>query len=281
VYQPYLRCDTTVWRDLTQRMAEAGVNQLVIDVGDGVKYASHPEISVRRAWSPARLRRELDRLRGLGIEPIPKLNFATTHDAWLGPYARCVSTDTYYGVCRDVIAEVAALFDRPRFFHLGMDEETAQHQRFHRYAVIRQFDLWWHDLYFYIDEVEKAGSRAWVWSDYVWHNPQAFFRKMPKSVLQSNWYYGKSFSRKLGYVQAYLDLARRGYDQVPTGSNWTFPENFGRTVSFCRKHIPAKRLLGFMTAPWYPTLPACHQAHVDAIDLLARARMKIARQSER
>ena len=45
---------------------------------------------------------------------------------------------------------------------------------------MRQFDLWWHDLYFYVDEVEKAGSRAWVWSDYVWHHPELFYERMPK-----------------------------------------------------------------------------------------------------
>ena len=41
---------------------------------------------------------------------------------------------------------------------------------------------------------------------------------MPKSVLQSNWYYGAEFSEKIGYVKAYLDLEEYGYDQVPTGS---------------------------------------------------------------
>ena len=66
-------------------------------------------------------------LRALGIEPLPKLNFSTCHDAWLGPYSRMVSTPAYYDVCRDLIDEVAELFGGPRFFHLGMDEETAQH----------------------------------------------------------------------------------------------------------------------------------------------------------
>ena len=38
----------------------------------------------------------------------------------------------------DLIAEVSELFDGPRFFHIGMDEETFQHQRMYHYVVVRQ-----------------------------------------------------------------------------------------------------------------------------------------------
>jgi len=194
------------------------------------------------------------------LEPIPKLNFATTHDIWLGPYARMVSTDIYYAVCRDLIGEVIALFDKPRFFHLGMDEELASYQVRQDYAVVRQNDLWWGDLYFYIGEVEKNGVRPWVWSDYAWHKPDVFFRKMPKSVLQSNWYYGSGFDLNTlkepakTYVKLYNDLETYGYEQVPTGSNHSNAENFELTVDYCKKVIDPSRLFGFMMAPWRPTL---------------------------
>ncbi|MBQ1229154.1 MAG: uracil permease, partial [Firmicutes bacterium] len=39
----------------------------------------------------------------MGITIIPKLNFSTNHDVWLGEYSRMVSTSIYYGVCRDLI----------------------------------------------------------------------------------------------------------------------------------------------------------------------------------
>jgi hypothetical protein len=114
VYRPYLRFDQSLWDDLLKKMQQAGMNLLVIDLGDGVKYQGHPEIAVKGAWSTHELRGELKRMRAMGLEPIPKLNFSATHDAWLGKYARCVSTDTYYTVCLDLIAEVNRLFDRPR-----------------------------------------------------------------------------------------------------------------------------------------------------------------------
>lgn len=99
-----LRFDDSLWRDVTERMAKAGMNMVVIDVGDAIEYASHPEVSVKNAWSSTRLGEELARLRSLGLEPIPKLNFSTAHDQWLHDYSRMVSTPVYYKVCAEVIS---------------------------------------------------------------------------------------------------------------------------------------------------------------------------------
>ena len=269
--RPYLRFDDSLWSDILQKMVDVELNMVVIDLGDGVRYESHPEIAVRGAWTVDRLREELAKVREMGLEPIPKLNFSACHDAWLGPYARCVSTDVYYDVCRDLIAEVIDLFGHPRFFHLGMDEETARHQRHYEYVVIRQHGLWWHDLEFLVQQVEKGGVRPWIWSDYVWDHPEAFFERMPRSVLQSNWYYGAEFSAEINYVKAYLDLEAHSYDQVPTGSTWRVPENLQRTVTYCRDHIAPERLLGFLQTVWRPTLEACRERHMQAIELAGQA----------
>jgi hypothetical protein len=270
--RPYLRFAETLWNDLLLQMAQAGMNMVVIDLGDGVRYESHPEIAVEGAWTPGKLREELAKVRRLGLEPIPKLNFSTCHDAWLEPYSRCVSTDTYYAVCSDLIAEVIDLFGRPRFFHLGMDEETAEHQRHYAYVVIRQHDLWWHDLAFYTDQVEKGGVRPWVWSDYVWHHPEDFYATMPLSVLQSNWYYATDFGPETIHARTYLDFETHGYDQIPTYSNWSDPRNVMLTVQFCREHIAAQRLKGFLQTAWKPTLEVCRERHEQAIELVRQAR---------
>ena len=271
-YRPALTFDDDTWNGLLKYMNQVGMNMVLIDVGDGVKYESHPEIAVRNAWSTTRLQKELEKMRNMGLEPIPKLNFGAGHDIWLGKYSRMVSTDKYYGVCKDLIAEVADLFNKPRFFHLGMDEETAQHQRRLKHAVIRQDNLWWGDFYFLIGEVEKNNVRPWIWSDYVWHHPDLFFRKMPKSVLQSNWYYGTSFgSDPHEYVQYYEKLDKRGFDQIPTGSNHSNPDNMGMTVDYCKEAIDSSRLYGFMTAPWRPTLAPCFERHKEAVDQLVTA----------
>ena len=80
VAKPYLRFDNRLWRDILRAMSEAGMNMVVLDLGDAVAYRSHPEIAVKNAWTPARLKKEIASARDLGIEIVPKLNFAAAHD---------------------------------------------------------------------------------------------------------------------------------------------------------------------------------------------------------
>lgn len=302
IAQPFLRFDDQVWSDILERMAGVGMNMIVLDLGDGVRYKSRPEIAVENAWSPKRLKQEIARAREMGIEIIPKLNFATSHDIWLGMYSRMISTPAYYDVCRDLITEVCDIFDGPRFFHLGMDEETAVNQIHSRLMVVRQFDLFWHDINFLFDVVREGGARPWIWSDYQWYHPEQFIENMPKFVLQSNWWYYKTMhpetvltranpqimddgtsnmSRVLNLkpVKAYIEMERHGYDQVPTGGLCGKPTSFANTVSFARRHIAPERLFGFMQTTWCPTLEECREKHLQAIDLVGAEIKKTQRAS--
>lgn len=272
-YRPYLQLSESLWNDATEKMAKEGMNMVVIDLGDGVKYESHPEIAVNNAWSTGRLKEELKRLRKMGLEPIPKLNFAAGHDIWLGEYSKMVSTKKYYEVCANLIKEVSELFDKPRFFHLGMDEENAEDQRYLNLVVIRQNDLWWHDFNFLVNEVEKNGSRSWIWSDYLWRNSEVFFKKMPKSVVQSNWYYDDNFDENLTPVKAYLDLEKYKYDQIPTGAFYKGnTKSLYNTVAFCKKSITDARLYGFLQTFWAPTTEDNRTNILKAIALAGEAK---------
>ena len=264
--QPYLRVETDFYNEILQKLVDAGVNMVVLDLGDAVKYESHPEIAVKKAWTVERLKRELEKMRKMGLEPIPKLNFSTAHDLWLGEYSRCVSTKIYYDVCRDLIAEIIDIFNKPRFFHIGMDEEDLPHQKYQSYVVVRQYDLWWHDLYFLIEQVQQGGVRPWMWSDYCWEHPDEFFKKMPKSVLQSNWYYGTEFDIDINYVRGYYMLERHGFDQIPCATNFFNPENFRKTVEYLTPRIHPERLKGFMQSVWLPTLSIHRYKHMQAIE---------------
>ncbi len=266
-----LRFDEPLWEELTEKMAQSGFTSVVLDLGDGIAYRSHPEIAVKGAWTPDRLNCEVHRLRKMGLELLPKLNFSTGHDVWLKEYSRCVSTPQYYQVCADLIAEVCEIMERPRFFHLGMDEETAAHQRNYLYVVIRQHALFWHDLNWLAAQVERHGVRPWIWSDAIWNHEEAFLREVPKSILQSNWYYGDEFNPPHQYVEAYRTLDRHGYDQVPTCSNWANDTNTAHTLEWCRKEMDSERLFGFLTAPWKPTLPEWREHHLKAIEQMKAA----------
>ena len=268
----HVRFDEKVWRSVTDRMVKVGMNMVIIDLGEAIVYPSHPELAVKGSWSVERFRKELARLRAMGLEPIPKLNFSAAHDVWLKEYERMLSTPTYYQVCADVIKDVAEIFDHPRFFHMGYDEETFGHQSRFLYATVRQGDFWWKDFLFFVKTVEKSGMRPWIWSDYGWHHHDLFFQRMPKSVLQSNWYYASSFdTAKLPEfaamrVKFYEELDKAGFDQVPTGSNWSCDDNFAHTVEYCRRSCTSGHLQGFMTAPWFFTLPGWEQKLLQAAD---------------
>lgn len=275
-FRPDLELSESLWNDAIEKMAKVGANMVLIDLGDAIRYDSHPEIAVNGAWTPARLHQEVRRIKDLGMEPIPKLNFSAGHNTWLREYSKMVSTPEYYKVCADLIGEVCDLFDHPRFFHLGMDEESALHQKYYRYVVIRQNDVWWNDFLYLVSQVEKHKAQAWIWPDYMlWNHLDQFTRKMPKSVIQSNWYYGEDFKPEYSYVKAYLDLEKHGYMQMPTGSyHADNPDSIGNTVKFSRTHIADSRLLGFLQTFWKPTIEENRVRILKGIQLLGEARKK-------
>ena len=269
--------DEEVWRDCIEKAAESGMNTIVLESIDGVQYDSHPEISRPDAYSKEWVKEQVSLCRKKGIALIPKLNFSACHDTWLKEYHRMVSTRKYYQVCEDVIKDVAEIFDRPRFLHLGYDEETYNHQYQHQYVVCRQGELWWHDFLWFADVTERAGCRPWIWSDYIWHHKDEFIRRMPKSVMQSNWYYGSEFTSKLEngkertYVAAYEWLDKAGFEQIPTGSNWSCDSNFKGTIDFCDRNCNKSLIKGYMMAPWTRTIPAHEKKAFAAIDLMDAA----------
>lgn len=259
-FEPKLRTDDVVWKEIIDFLPTQGFNTVLIDVGDAIQYESHPEISIKGAWSKDKLKKQLDYIRSLGLTPIPKLNFSTGHDTWLKEYSKMVSTSIYYQVCEDLIKEVAEVFGYPEYFHLGMDEENAQTQNMFAYCCIRQAELWWHDAYFFFNICEKVGARPWVWADFCWHEPETYLAKMPKTVLQSNWAYHGVHKNSDGTYkgveyQTYVKLNEAGFEQVPTSSTWTHWYNTKETMELSRESISPELLIGHMTAPWQFTRP--------------------------
>jgi len=280
----HVRFDEELWAETSAKFAASGVNQIVLDLGEGVVYPSHPELAVKGSWSVEKLRAEIARLRGMGFEVIPKVNFSTNHDLWLGEYHKMVSSPTYYKVCADLVKDVAEMFDRPRFIHLGYDEENDIIAKAGgiQFEILRQGDLWWHDFLWFVKQVEQAGSRAWIWSDYSRKHPDEFRRRMPKTVLQSPWEYSNPI-HPFGQwtVQVYLDLAKWGYDVVPCGSNcYNNDDNFEQNVSYCKANLPAACVKGFIHAPWRSMEPHyvdkygvnSRKRWLDSADQIAQAR---------
>ena len=273
-----LRFDRPLWEAHTLELKEAGVNTLIIDVAEAMLYKSHPEISAKGALTHEEMAAEVERLKALGFEVIPKLNFSTCHDVWLGDYSRMISTPIYYQVCRDLIEEVCEVF-KPKYFHLGMDEENLANQRNQLITIIRQHELWWHDFYYLVECVERFGARPWIWADYFWSYPEECIEKMPKSVVMCGWYYWKCYGEtvesseyKQKMLASFEKLSALGYDQVPTASVWAEKENLQELTRFCAERIDPEHWLGMMQTTWERIDKDWMHVHKCAIDSIIESK---------
>ena len=289
-----LRCRDDLWRIAADHVAAKGMNQIVIDVGEGLVFPRHPELAIEGSWSAEKLAAEVGRLHGLGLEVIPKLNFSTTHNGWMKQYRRMVGSPVYYRVCEDVLKDVSEIFGKPRFIHIGCDEEDGDHHvmrsKTRQYVLVRRGEVWKHDFLHLVKTCEKLDARAWAWSDCGWEDPR-FMEWCPRSVLLSNWYYDearggfdleKNNTADKVRLRQFWQLEEAGYDQVPCGTNWVgwkrrkegvgADDVIGKLVQLGRKVISPRHLYGFMMAPW---APCDTQKNVDFInrgtDLFAAA----------
>ena len=273
----HLKCEKSIWNETVDSLKKNGCNTIVIDLGEGVKYESHPELAIKGSWSKNELADEIARLKGLGFEVLPKFNFSTGHDEWLGEYSKMVSTPTYYKVRDDLIDEASELFDNPRLFHLGMDEEVYSIQQGFSYCVIREGDLYWHDQDLLFKRVQKNGVRPWIWADYIWHTPERqklFLERMTKEVLLSNWYYWdfevfNDFEDDCG--AAFKILEEHGFDQLPTASTYFSQTNIESLINHSKETIAPERLKGIIMTSWKPTSAEFRDTLLKTSDILGEA----------
>ena len=281
-------CDDDSWRRVTDRLSPAGANLLVVELNDAVVFPRRPELANSSAWSAEKMAAEVRRVRARGVEVVPLVNFAATHDYWLKDYNRMVGTPTYYDVCRDVIRDVCDIFGHPKYFHLGLDEEgMAQIRDFKGIGTFRRGRALWHDIGFYAKCCEKGGSRPWMWADAIAEDEKGFCENVPKSIVQSGWYYWQLFenepTNRRGFErmhwQIYEKLARGGFDQIPCGSVWTedkepLPNQLAALIEHVCKVVPKKNLLGFLQTTWEPLIPGagCEAKNMKALDCLEEAR---------
>lgn len=278
---PALEFEDATWQRIVEKAVELGFNQIVLDLGEGVHYASHPELAHPGAWTRERVREEVRSLKEKGIALIPKFNFSACHHLWLGDYRRMLGLPEYYRVCRDLISEVYDLFDKPEYIHIGMDEEGDT--RFFRnmdLVAYRQGELLWHDLQFLLDCVRDTGAMPWIWADIAFLEPEEFRKRIkPGSVMLSPWNYrglkeehytpiagsiyedyykgtGYTYVEEdplcVRYMENSIPTAKDGYDIVPCASVIWNEYNADDVVEYFMQNM-TDHTAGFMVAPWQTT----------------------------
>ena len=288
--------DDGSWERRMAKAAECGMNMMSIDLAEGLVYPSHPELAVQGSRSAEWMNARVRKLRDLGIEAIPCLNFSTAHHFWLGAWSRRVSTPEYYKTVAELLADAYDIFEKPSIMGMGMDEENPDNTAKCVHCLRRQGDLLWHDIDFYARTISKLGARPSMSADYVWWRREDYLKHVSKEIIQDNWYYGVNFDYlnmkrpRRTYVEAYLWLNEAGYDQMPGCGNyleWYDKEdglkenvlNVPRTIEFALKHIDSRHLLGIRCSCWSGTSPRGDKSWFDACDQFARAKNSVTRNS--
>lgn len=276
VFRPEMRLDYDCWRKTVDYAAKNGCDSIFINLSNGIKYKTHPEIAVKNAWEVDFLKSELDYLRSIGLTPYPMLNFSAAHDAWLGEYSRMVSTHKYYEVAKDLIHEIIEIFDTPEFFSLEYDEENGLNQKRLHYACYRQFDLVWHDVNYLCDCIREKGVRPSMCADYYWSYPEEFLRNVPKDVALTNWYYDTLYfdnanPRPTDYwsenrLKSFKALTEAGYDIFLCGAG-TNSFNFEQFIKLAKETLDESKILGFqICGSWEAPVPETVNYNLDAIN---------------
>lgn len=255
-----LNTDKTAWTEIAKAAVEYGYKSVLIELADGVKYKSHPEIAIEGAWEVEELKEELQKLRDMGLTVYPKLNFSTAHDAWLGLYSRMVSTDEYYALVRDLISEVIDIFDKPEMFHFGLEDEGHHAQRRYDYVCFRQHDLYWHDYKFFLDCIREQGVRPWVAFDPYLVNEEKFLEYTDKDVVISPSYDGNFFSGTTPIIpnpqtvsgkmlESFSKLQNLGYEVIPTFIQKNTRVAVSQFVKYMNNVISSDKVKAMLVSP--------------------------------
>ena len=247
-----------LWNDFVDHCEKCGLNMIIMDVGEGVQWESHPELAIKGSWSKELVKSEALRLREKGIELIPKLNFSKTHDAWLGVYSRMVSTPEYYKVTKELIEEVYEIFLHPSIVHIGMDEENWKHATDGSRSVIalRSSALQVDDTNYFIECVENLGATCHMWHAPYCNVKEEDAERIKKSVIPEVWMY-------YSYLKENWTLISQQDDEVKDFYANEFVRRYGYTIEYVD---------GMIGAPWGGMLPERRELLWEAVELVGRAR---------
>lgn len=265
-YHETMYTDKETFKKVIDFLPSCGINTVMLDMGEGMKFDSHPELAVPGSWEKEELRAELQRIRDLGITPLPKLNFSAGHNAWMQEWAYKVGTEAYNQVCKELIEEMIEVFDTPEFFHLGLDEELYLDKIIPERAIqiVRGPHQFVQDSKKLFKICLDKGVRPWIWMEHgglnTFGGDEMFQENVPKEVLISNWYYDHfeipetSKGRKTT-IELFKKLGEWGYEQLPCCSTCCNANNVCQTLEYCKKEVKADSIVGYMSAPWIHTTP--------------------------
>ena len=136
--------DLNLGLDIIDEMTKNGLNTLIVDCEDAVCFKSHPELSRTYTVPIKQLKKLVQHAAEKNIEVIPKLNFSQSrvhcHNDWMRPHGQCngaqdiFDSEKYWKIAFELIDELVDVCN-PRYFHIGMDEDTERSCRLFAMAI--------------------------------------------------------------------------------------------------------------------------------------------------
>lgn len=262
----FLYFDKDTWNRVTEFLPAQGINTVIIDLAEGIEYDCAPELKVEGSICKAEFKEMLDRLRKLGLTPIPKLDFSSAHDVWLKYYSRMLCTTAYRELVVNLIDEVCELFDKPEYFHIGMGDEYNDYQKYYGFIATRGRINFWEDVLLMCEACRKNGARPMMSGEYYNREPYLFTKNLPEDVVITARYFGDILAPIDEYgrdprseAQKKLEALQQSVknDIIYNGVGIT-AFNLDRLALFGKNH--PENFLGLMSSP--------EEACVDRVDYL-------------
>lgn len=253
----FLYFDKATWNTVTEFLPAQGFNTVVIDLAEGLRYDSAPELAVDGSLSKAEFSQMLARLRSMGLTPIPKLDFSSAHDIWLKDYARMLCTTPYRNLVKNLIAEVAELFDHPQFFHIGMGDECNEYQKYYEYIATRSRICFWEDIHIMLNSCRSVGARPMMSGEYFYREPYVFQKEISTDVVVTAPYFGDILPQIDVYGRDSRSEAQKKFEQLCVIGNDVVYNGCGDTQYnldrlFCYAKEHPDNCFGIMTTPNVP-----------------------------
>jgi len=258
--------DLEVGLEVVDTLAAEGFSMLIVDCYDGVKYRSHPELAKHYTVPMRTLKSLVATAREKGLEVVPKLNFSRSrhehhHNDWiLGPNERPnhhFDDDVYWKKGFEVMDELIAAIQPPRFFHVGMDEDTdrscAQY-----IAAIRRLRA----------GLRKRKLRTIIWNGGLTDSPAWMViaekslvaeKAIPHDIVQLHWRYDRCPTQDLRRI------AKQGFEL------WGAPGGTPERVKAFRDAVVRLGGKGLVMTAWIPCTQENRERLVERIKMLGPA----------
>lgn len=238
--------DLELGLEIVDAMAKAGLNLLIIDCADGVKYKSHPELKRHYTVPMSYLEKIVRRAKSKGIDIIPKLNFSQSdghkHNHWFRPHNELFDCKDYWKKAFEIIDELIRVCKPKRFFHVGMDEDHSRAYSQYSQAIIKLRN-----------GLKKRNLRTVIWNDSsactypsaIIHAEKSLAAEkvIPRDIVQVVWNYGKT------EPDVIRRLIKRRFDV------WAAPgPSIGHAVD-CKEIVLDCKGKGILLTRWIPCRP--------------------------